>query len=52
MNEKLQVMVEAVWEDSSLLKNPETQAAIKEVIERLDKANCELPSLMVRVAGE
>ena len=37
MNEKLQVMVEAVWEDSSLLKNPETQAAIKEVIERLDK---------------
>lgn len=37
MNEKLQVMVEAVWEDSSLLKNPDTQAAIKEVIERLDK---------------
>lgn len=37
MNEKLQVMVEAVWEDSALLKNPETQAAIKEVIERLDK---------------
>ncbi len=37
MIEGVRNIIEAVWEDATLLKKPETQSAIKEVIELLDK---------------
>ena len=33
----MQEIIEKAWEDRNLLKNPETQEAIREVIEKLDK---------------
>ncbi len=37
MEKSLQEIIEQVWEDHSLLKNPEVQGAIEETVELLDK---------------
>ncbi|MGA0431030.1 MAG: 2,3,4,5-tetrahydropyridine-2,6-dicarboxylate N-succinyltransferase [Flavobacteriaceae bacterium] len=40
----MQRLIEAAWEDRSLLEQPETQNAIRQVIEMLDKGNLRVAS--------